>query len=108
MPKIIQIRGGKITPQSSILHRPSSPHALPSSPHALPGAAAIVRNALGAAARLATAAVKGHRLTVPPEVESARRALCEACPQYRPRDGRCQVCGCGTRGHILNKLQYAP
>lgn len=90
MPIIVQIRNGQ---------RQAA---------ALPPISRQLANALGAGVRLAKAGLQGQRLTVPPEVEAARRALCEACPHFRPTDARCAACGCGTRGRLLNKLQYAP
>ncbi len=66
----------------------------------------ISGNALGAAARVATAAVTGQRVTVSDEERDRRLAICYGCDLYVNK--RCVKCGCVARWKARLATEHCP
>lgn len=59
-----------------------------------------------AAAALGQAVARPTKALASLEVQTERRALCDACDQRDPETDKCQLCKCRLKG-LFNKLQLA-
>ncbi len=66
----------------------------------------IIRNALGAAARVAKAAATGQRVTVPDQERDRRLGICRGCEFYVNK--RCVKCGCVARWKARLATEHCP
>jgi hypothetical protein len=82
-----------IRARSALAREPVAMKLTPPPTH-YPALAEELGNALGAAARVARAAVSGAPLLVDRGEMERRRSICLACPHYDPRPQRCKLCGC--------------
>lgn len=64
-------------------------------------------NLAGAMMRTGGAALAGQPVRAPEEVQTERLAVCAACSDFIPDENRCGLCGCKTKGWVLNKIKWA-
>lgn len=73
----------------------------------MPPLKTMVKNAAGAAGRVARAALKRERVYVAPEVMEARLAICRACEHLDQARMRCGKCGCFVEKAVIGKTRLA-
>ena len=73
----------------------------------LPSIPRMALNAMGSAARSVGQVVSGRPLKAPEAVQASRWAQCEVCEHFRPSDKRCGLCGCFTKGWLVDKVRLA-
>ena len=82
-------------------------HGLPpiaNVPPGFPPMTTQVINLAGAAARFAKS---GFRVVDQAEF-LRRKAICAACPNWRPESGRCTLCGCNTNAKLRSAAESCP
>jgi hypothetical protein len=72
----------------------------------MPSVATRAKNAVGAVARVAKAAVTGGKILSSNPTE--RQAICLACQHYAVESGTCRQCGCFTKAKTILETETCP
>lgn len=103
---------GRLDEQTGIVHFTSEGWSLIRTQYRLaepsfPSVKTMARNAVGASARVAAAAVKGEPVYVSQADFEARAAICPTCEFYIEATQRCSRCGCNMISKVFGKARLA-